>query len=228
MFGQDKGSSITRVIPCARANCEKPAIGYSDFCWNHLRGYKPEYLGFLCDLAVSKGLRAAYLVGITMPGVDLSRSTVIDSDISNSSLARSKFQQATISNCSFRGSNLRDSDFNHSRLIHNDFAMCRLRGTSFWGCDLSNSSFKGATLSETIFKKANLDGANFEDIRLLSLRSYLWEAAKGMRRAAFSYGIYWRYGQPHAEQSIFESLTTFKKRVVLILDSAEESLENPH
>ena len=217
MFDQNKGSSTKQIVSCARPSCVAPAISYSDFCWKHLTGNRPKYREFLCDLALSKGLKEAYLVGVQMPGVDLSKSMVIYSNISNSNLVRSKFQQSEICNSSFCGSKLRYSDFNHSKLLHNNFSMCSLRGADFWGCDLTGSSFAGATLSETIFKKANLRSTNFENISLLSLRKCLWEAAKNRKKAFFSYGIYWRHGQPYWERSVFESLITFKKKVVVIL-----------
>lgn len=217
MFDQNKGSSAKKIVPCARQACGRPAISYSDFCWKHLAGNRPKYRQFLRALALSKGLTQAYIVEVQMPGIDLSKSVIIDSSISNSNLVRSEFQQSQISNCSFYGSKLRHSDFNHSKLLHNDFSMCSLRGADFWGCDLTGSSFAGATLSETIFKKADLELTNFENINLFSLRKCLWEAAKNRRKAFFSYGIYWRHGQLYGEQSVFESLTTFKKRIVLIL-----------
>jgi len=187
MFDQNKGSSAKQIVSCMRHGCVKPAISYSDFCWKHLAGNRPKYREFLSALALSKGLKQAYIAEVQMKGIDLSKSVIIDSDISNSNLVRSKFQQSQISNCSFYGSKLRYSDFNHSKILHNDFSICSLRGADFWGCDLTGSSFAGATLSETIFKKANLDSTNFENINLLSLRKCLWEAAKNRNKAFFSY-----------------------------------------
>ena len=108
--------------------------------------------------------------GVSLYGIDLSKSMMAGLNIQGANIADSNFREAELSDACFRrtyavgadftGSTLHSANFDYSELSDSSFKDGQFIGATFEGADLSYSDLRDAILPEGIRRAKSIKGAN--------------------------------------------------------------------
>ncbi|MBW4442897.1 MAG: pentapeptide repeat-containing protein [Plectolyngbya sp. WJT66-NPBG17] len=125
---------------------------------------------YAADLREFSGLN---LNGVSLPGVNLSRSTFLNANFKAAKLTSADFSHSISQNASFHGANLTLADFSNADLQHADFSKAELTRTDFSAANLQEANLSYADLRDAKLRCANLNRANLSraDLRHAKLVS---------------------------------------------------------
>jgi uncharacterized protein YjbI with pentapeptide repeats len=116
-------------------------------------------------------IKNAYLVGITMTGLDLSGWTfkncnIIDSEFEKCDLRNTKFENIKANNSIIKNCSLQDSIFSDFELKNGNFFGSKgknvtMTNSYFYNCDFSGANLKSSKYQDCQFKVINLQGSIF-------------------------------------------------------------------
>lgn len=125
---------------------------------------------YAADLREFSGLD---LSGVSLPGVNLSRSTFLDANFKAAKLTSADFSYSICQRAKFHGAHLTLADFSHTDLQQADLSKAELTRTDFSVANLQGANLSYADLRDAKLRCATLNHANLSraDLRYAKLIS---------------------------------------------------------
>lgn len=113
------------------------------------------------------------LSGVSLAGVNLSRSTFLNANFNAAKLTSADFSHSSCQHASFHGANLTLADFSHAELEQADFSKAELTRADFSAANLHGANLSYADLRDAKLRCGNLTKANLSraDLRYTKLIS---------------------------------------------------------
>ncbi|MBE9012889.1 pentapeptide repeat-containing protein [Pseudanabaenaceae cyanobacterium LEGE 13415] len=118
---------------------------------------------YASDLREFSGLD---LSGVSLPGVNLSRSTFLNANFNAAKLTSADFSYSVCQAANFHGANLTLADFSHSDLQAANLSKAELTRTDFSVANLQNANLSHADLRDSKLRCVNLNRANLSRVDL--------------------------------------------------------------